>query len=165
MIDDLLSKLRRESAHLEFDWAEIEDGAGFVLPQDYKDLMHAFGPGVLSEYLVLWAPEVIVKVVRRRSERTDALLSPNRAFRPDRLGGLVPWASSDAGPMFYWRAGSSDSSTWDIAVHLDDDDEWIYRELSTIDFLDRLLFDTEFGIELQGFPVVRGELPPSFEAV
>lgn len=164
MIEDLLGKFRRESARIEIDWRGLEDRVGFVFPQDYKELIHAFGPGVFSGYLVLWSPDVIAKVVGRQSERTDALLSPNRAFRPDGLGGVIPWASSEVGLTFYWRVGSSDSSTWEVAVRFDDD-EWVYRDLSTISFLDELLFDAEFGIELQGFPVAGGDQPPEFEAV
>ncbi|MBC7278431.1 hypothetical protein [Nocardioides sp.] len=165
MIDDLLRKFQRESARVPMDWMAIENAAGFVFPQDYKDIIHAFGPGVFSGYLVLWSPDVIAKVVKRRSERTDALLAPNKTFRPNEVGGVIAWASSDAGLTFYWRVGSLDSLTWDLAIRFDDDDEWVYRDLSTVSFLDRVLFDADFGVELQGFPVTSAEQPPSFEAV
>lgn len=157
-VEQLLSLAHREPLGLSMDWSRVENEMGVSLPEDYKRVCEAFGAGEFSEYLdVLCSgetggPDILVQwkaCVDVATKRKDLLLphpffAPYQVFERGRPGGLIPWAVTQNECEFYWLVDSGPSGKWPIVARFVDSD-WDQYELSTSEFIVRILSDVDFA--------------------
>jgi hypothetical protein len=72
--------------------------------------------------------------------------------------GLIPWGGSERG-WFYWLADdSTDPAEWPVIARRLDDEDWHRFEMSTAEFLYRVIADPDF----QPFTIADPRWPPHF---
>ena len=49
-------------------------------------------------------------------------------------GGLISWASSNSGDIFYWKTSPADPDAWPVVVRTDNAD-WIEFPVGAVEFL------------------------------
>lgn len=136
------------------DWNSVEGELGSPLPVEYKELIHAFPPGVFiprwGTSIIVHAPMVVngkVEYLRQFSTEMEELLDW-RNLHPEDVrhpihpepGGLIPWARSDRACLF-WVRNSPRPDHWTVAVSSGGiwryDDEPVVEEFDcgAVDFL------------------------------
>ncbi|MGW2111878.1 SMI1/KNR4 family protein [Streptomyces sp. NPDC001948] len=139
----------RERSDSAIDWASVEARLGTALPGDYKELIELFGYGDFDDYLGLLIPDgppgsldlVEFNEFWARAAAEDGV----EPWAPYRLhptpGGLLQWASTEQQTSFYWLTEGSSPDRWPILVTGDDYSEWNRFDVSTAEFVHRLLTD------------------------
>ncbi|MFD3516653.1 hypothetical protein [Streptomyces sp. NPDC058657] len=152
-IDRISARTDWEPLNLDVPWGEIEDALDTLLPEDYKGLVETFGKGEFSEFfriltadsaktfdLLHWWNSYCARSPRGES---DPLLGPYQVYRPN-LPGLIPWAHGELKTGYFWLASSEvDPSNWPILTR-SDRYPWQQVNMSTSEFLYRVLTDTDF---------------------
>ncbi|WP_405749956.1 Lsr2 family protein [Streptomyces sp. NBC_00012] len=99
----------QEPRRRPIDWRQVEDVLGVRLPEDYKQLASAYGPGAFADYVCIYQPDGVtewvdltgpMRVPRLRSERGDDR-APVPQGHPRADDGLLPlgptlWAAPQA---------------------------------------------------------------------
>ncbi len=148
------------------DWIAQESSYGGSLPDDYKDVVSAYGPGCINDQLYLFHPRAVggdeglgLDLLWKQAARTYGELSrSNPEMYPYPVypmkGGCVPVARSISGNYVFLMPPSEGTEEWCVAVDMG---EWVVLEMSFTDFLWAAL------LEELPIPVIEGE--PSFERV
>lgn len=96
----------REPRRRPIDWRQVEDVLGVRLPEDYKQLASAYGPGAFADYVCIYQPDGVtewvdltgpMRVPRLRSERGDDR-APVPQGHPRADDGLLPLGPHALGP-------------------------------------------------------------------
>jgi cell wall assembly regulator SMI1 len=169
-VQRLLDFTDREPSRIPVDWNAIEENLGFSLPEDYKELYEAFGGGVFGgevsflacdegqvfDLLTQWRAALAVD---QNTELGDvSAVAPHKIYAPG-SEGLVPWGSTEWGDEYFWSVDSSKPAACSIVARVGDSDRWHTFDISTSEFLYRVLTDAEF----RPFGVAQHGLPPTFE--
>lgn len=108
------------------DWRTAEEALGRRLPSDYKALVERYGAGTIDGFLHVLNPSGRHEPARLvpAVDRLSAGFREIRTTIPDEVpypihpeaGGLLPWAFSDNGDVFFWSTESADSDSWPIVL-------------------------------------------------
>ncbi|MEU7476658.1 hypothetical protein AB0A63_11805 [Lentzea sp. NPDC042327] len=97
---------------------DVERTLGIGLPPDFHALVNRFPTGYFSSFVTVPSP---VRLANGNSpflwEAQDALAVLREAADTAHPaypapGGLLPWASSTEGHVFFWRTGDEDPARW-----------------------------------------------------
>ncbi|MFE9698249.1 SMI1/KNR4 family protein [Streptomyces sp. NPDC006270] len=160
-----------EPLGVSVDWAAIEAELGVPLPEDYKQLYETFGGGVLSDsvyflgrdeavvfaFLAQW--RVALSVDRDSSFAGTSAVDPYAIYAP---GGkeLVGWGSTAWADEYFWLVDAERSDDHPILARSHDGGAWDRYDMSTSEFLYRVLTDADF----LPFGIARYNLGTLFEA-
>jgi hypothetical protein len=151
-LDSLLSVTGRSMRGSAQPWPVIERELGTELPADYKQLCEAFGVGEFSEAVsVLCDDETLVADLltawRGLLDEDGAggeLFPPYRIHAPGTTGGLVPWATSRAGDLYFWQVTGGPVDAWPVVAVMEDAQKPHTYEMTATEFLYRVLTDPDF---------------------
>jgi hypothetical protein len=104
-------------------WVSVESELGTTLPDDYKAFIESFGTGTIDEFVVVFNPFSRNKFVNLL-ERGRVELQAYRQLKGGHYvhevfpspGGLLPFASTDNGNVFYWKTSGS-PNWWTVVVY------------------------------------------------
>ncbi|WP_372350967.1 SMI1/KNR4 family protein [Streptomyces sp. KL116D] len=123
------------------DWGALEAGLGTPLPSDFRSLAEAYPVLVIGDFLTVslprpggeesWAAEAgddeILQDLYEMEDMEDYVPYPQP-------GGLIAWAESSSGDVFYWRTIPADPDAWTVVVRTDNAD-WIEFPVGAVGFL------------------------------
>ncbi|CAL9416948.1 SMI1/KNR4 family protein [Streptomyces sp. enrichment culture] len=152
------------------DWAAIEGELGVPLPTDYKKLYEAFGGGVFSESVYFLGCDEAVSfdlLTQWRASLSvdrDSALGSVRAVGPYGVyapggKGLVTWGSTEWADEYCWLIDAKRPGEHPVLARSHDGGPWHRYDMSTSEFLYRVLADTAF----QPFGIARYDLGATFE--
>ncbi|MEU6658723.1 SMI1/KNR4 family protein [Streptomyces sp. NPDC046821] len=159
-----------EPLGISVDWAAIEGELGVPLPADYKELYEAFGGGVFSDsvyflgrdegiafdFLAQW--RAALSADRDNNSGGLSALDPYVTYAPGGKG-LVGWGSTEWADEYCWLVDAERPGDYAILARSHDGGPWHRYDMSTSEFLYRVLADADF----QRFGIARYELDPIFE--
>ncbi|MEO3748014.1 hypothetical protein [Plantactinospora sp. B5E13] len=138
-------------------WEQVETELGVALPADFKELTRRFVPGSFSGYLSLMRltdghderPLLRTWARDRQREGENAIFAemfaPYGVYAPDKGSGLIQWGSDVTEGEYFWLAGSSvDSDRWPVVARKEGGEPWHRFDMSTTEFVYRMLADPEF---------------------
>jgi hypothetical protein len=169
-VQRLLAFVGREPAGLRVDREVTETEIGAPLPPDYRELCEAFGSGLFCDTVTFLAcdeGQVFDLVTQWRAalaaERDPQLgdvsaVTPYKIYEPDGEG-LMSWGSTEWGDEYFWLIDSTESGKWPILARGGDMDQWHSFDMSTSEFLYRVLTDTAF----RPFGIAQHALGATFE--
>ncbi|MFD4582553.1 hypothetical protein ACFWOY_10010 [Streptomyces sp. NPDC058423] len=142
-----------EPLALELPWGSVEEDLGTPLPEDYKRLVEAFGKGEFSEFMNVLCVDATGQFDLTRiwhkyldaspEDGPDPVFTPYQIYRPGRRG-LIPWAFGEMECNYFWLASAEeDPATWPIVTQ-GDPYPWHEVNMSTSEFVYRVLADPEF---------------------
>ncbi|UFR06849.1 SMI1/KNR4 family protein [Streptomyces sp. Go40/10] len=144
-----------EPLGIPVDWAAIEGELRTPLPADYKELYEAFGGGVFSDslyflgrdegrafdFLTQWRADLSVD---QDSKYGDvSAVAPHRIYAPGGKG-LVEWCSTEWADEYFWLIDAERPGEYPILARSHDIDTWHRYDMSTSEFLYRVLADAGF---------------------
>ncbi len=145
-VNDLTALVQPTRALTEqLDWTNIEHQLGHRLPQDYKRIVEAYGPGAFDGFIWVLQPSGANQNLDLRRQR-DVQLAGLRELQAGgeevpfglEIGNeeLVPWAITDNGDVCYWvRSSSQDPDDWIVTVNEARGPRWTTFALSASEFL------------------------------
>ncbi|MBH5335339.1 SMI1/KNR4 family protein [Streptomyces pactum] len=159
-----------EPLGLSVDWPAIEGELGFPLPADYKELYEAFGggtfsecvffmgrdPGVSFDLLEVWRHSLAVERDGRYGD--VSAVDPYAIYAPGGTG-LVPWGATEWADQYFWLIDAERPGTYPILVRGDGGGPFERYEMSTAEFLYRVLADADF----LPYGIARYGIEPAFE--
>lgn len=159
-----------EPLGVSVDWAAIEGELRSPLPADYRELFEAFGGGVFSDsvyflacdegldfdFLTQW--RVALSVDQDSATGDVSTVEPYSIYAPGGKG-LVPWGSTEWGDEYFWLIDAGRPGEYPILARAEDN-EWRRCDMSTAEFLYRVLADADF----QPFGIARYSLGATFES-
>ncbi|AXQ54667.1 MULTISPECIES: hypothetical protein [Streptomyces] len=149
----------------EIDWEVVEEGLGTGLPGDFRQLceryqylvldrflsVHVVAPGEQSTYTAsVWHDIGSLGILAGPDAR-----HPHVPYVAGTTGGLIPWASSVEGDVWYWRVAGADPDRWPVVVgnRNDDCEDWAEFPTSATAYLVGLIRGEIPGHGLpEGFP-------------
>lgn len=151
------------------DWAAIEGELGVPLPADYKELYEAFGGGVFSDsvyflgrdegsafdFLTQW--RVWLSVDQDSELGSVSAVDPHAIYAPGGKG-LVPWGSTEWADGYFWLVDAERPGDHPVLAR-PEDGEWRRYDMSTSEFLYRVLTDADF----QPFGIAQYNLGTTFK--
>ncbi|MFE5734907.1 SMI1/KNR4 family protein [Streptomyces sp. NPDC056528] len=148
-------------------WTAAEEALGVELPQDFKELCAAFGRGDFSGYVNMLASaggesSGVVGNLRRLHSVFGRRPTARRLYEPYGVhpeGRLIQWADTADGAEFYWLVQPDRTESWKVVARRATDEPWHELEMSTSEFLYRVLKDEEFA----PFGIARKVPEASFE--
>jgi hypothetical protein len=153
VIDRLVEVTHWEPRQAAMSWAETEGCLGLSLPEDYKRLAAVFGTGLFSDFLQILsvAPGGAFDLATTwrsfsaedPAEGDDPLHAPYRIYRPGREG-LIPWGFSQTEGEYHWLADGKPADEWSIVTRGRGYREWHRLDMSTPEFIYRVVADPEF---------------------
>ncbi len=158
-----------EPLGISVDWAAMEEELQFPLPTDYKELFESFSGGTFSDsvyflardeglafdFLTQW--RVALSVDQDRETDGVSAVDPYSVYAPGGEG-LVTWASTEWGDEYCWLVDAQRPGEYPILARADDG-EWHRWDMSTSEFLYRILADANF----QPFGIAQYGLDTTFE--
>jgi hypothetical protein len=152
------------------DWAAIEGELGILLPTDYKELYEAFGGGVFSgsvyflgrdeglafDFLTQW--RVALSVDQDSKFGDVSAVDPYAIYAPGGKG-LVKWGSTEWADEYCWLIDAERPGEYPVLARADDVGPWHRYDMSTSEFLCRVLADADF----QPFGIAQFDLGTTFE--
>ncbi|MCL8010733.1 hypothetical protein [Streptomyces sp. AS02] len=134
------------------EWGEIERRLETRLPADFKEICEVFGRGAFCGYLELLpvdsaGPRSLLgrwTAMKERwaNPRMRARFEPYQVFEQS---GLILWGQSVTEASYYWLADASASpETWPIVARTDPLEELHRFDVSTSEFICRVLTDRDF---------------------
>ncbi|CAL9473790.1 SMI1/KNR4 family protein [Streptomyces pilosus] len=162
-----------EPLGIPVDWAAVEGELGVPLPADYKELCEAFGGGVFSDSVYLLGRDEGVSfdllaqwrawlsADRDSTGGNASAVEPYTVYAPGGTG-LLGWGSTEWADGYFWLIDAERPGEHPVLVRSDDGEEWHRYDMSTSEFLYRVLADADFrpfGIARYGLGVTF--LPPS----
>lgn len=158
-----------ESLEISVDWSAMEEELQFPPPADYKELFEAFGGGVFSDsvyflardeglafdFLTQWRVALSVD----QDSETDGVsaVDPYSVYEPGGEG-LVTWASTEWGDEYCWLVNAQRPGAYPILARAEDG-EWRQYDMSTSEFLYRILADIDF----KPFGIAQHHLDTTFD--
>lgn len=107
-------------------WRDAERALGRPRPPDYKAFVERFGSGRIDGFIHVLNPAAAREPVRLLPaiERLGAGFRELRAADPSEVpypvhpesAGLIPWAFSDNGDVFFWATEAEDPADWPIVL-------------------------------------------------
>jgi hypothetical protein len=145
-------------------WEEVEADLGAALPADFKELCRRFVPGTFMAHLDLLRPTTdynstsllewwnsIRHWVSEHDGSAAGLYAPYELYEPDTGSGLIEWGHDSAGGGYYWLADRSvEPGRWPVLARHDPPHPWHRFDMSTTEFVYRMLADPE----LESFSMV-----------
>ena len=134
---------------VDADWQATEEAVRSPLPPDFKAFVSLYGAGQIDGFLNLLDPAASQEAVRY-APAMERLLGGLRELResvpseiPHALhpepGGLLPWAFSDNGDVFFWDTGHADPADWSIVIGEGGGPRWATHPGPVTSFLSALL--------------------------
>ncbi|HEV8562248.1 MAG TPA: hypothetical protein VGR06_38500 [Actinophytocola sp.] len=129
------------------DWSTVERSLGAGLPEDYKRLVDAYGPGSFDGFLWLVQPmpgshlDLLARQDTAQSNlRTLAEMGEELPYPPDRL---MAWAVSSDGDTCYWlRDPEADPDNWTVVANESRGPSWDQFTGTATEFLLAILSGT-----------------------
>lgn len=126
-------------------WRKIEEALGLTLPDDYKWFLENYGTGCVSMFLWVLNPFSsnknlnLIEQADRLSEEYRRTTEETRGtcpfpIRPEE-GGLLPFAISDNGDVFFWLTRSSEPERWPVVANMSRSDVYEAHERTMTEFL------------------------------
>ncbi|MGW0769074.1 SMI1/KNR4 family protein [Streptomyces sp. NPDC002676] len=155
---------------ISVDWTAIEAELGVPLPADYKELYEVFGGGVFSDCVYFLGRDggLAFDFLRQwraalSADQDSALgdvsaVDPYAVYAPGGKG-LVEWGSTEWADEYCWLIDAERPGEYPILARADDVGPWHRYDMSTAEFLYRVLADADF----QPFGVAQYALNPTFE--
>ncbi|MFI6415367.1 histone-like nucleoid-structuring protein Lsr2 [Streptomyces sp. NPDC050585] len=129
------------------DWADVENSLRLRLPQDYKDLAAAYGPGAFCDFIRIYHPRSATQWVNLtgpmpatiRAQLQHAL--DRGTSIPYRPGEMFAIGVTDNGNHLFWIIDEQqeDPNTWCIAVNEARGPRWYTYDGTLTDFLTAVL--------------------------
>jgi hypothetical protein len=152
------------------DWAAIEGELGVPLPADYKELHEAFGGGVFSDsvyflgrdegvsfdFLSQW--RAALSVDRDSGLGGVSAVDPYAVYAPGGKG-VVAWGSTEWADEYCWLVDAERPGEHPVLVRSHDGGPWHRYDMSTSEFLYRVLADAGF----QPFGIAQYDLGATFQ--
>lgn len=157
------------------DWNRIERKINISFPDDYKQLLKAYGHGQWQGFWYLLNPRVHdeehwcsaeddtigstdLQVLRavRAAEQEDDPTKPQLPIFPEE-GGLLPWAYTDNGGVFCWLTAGG-RSTWPTIYY--DQNPWSTHETQRLDLS---CSEIVYGVVSGELPIFLGEFGGEYE--
>ncbi|MEU0684358.1 MULTISPECIES: SMI1/KNR4 family protein [Streptomyces] len=144
-----------EPLGLSVDWAAVEEELGVPLPADYKELAEAFGGGVFSESVSFMGCGTSVSfdlpaqwraslsAARDGMYGSVSAAGPYDAYTPGGKG-VVTWGSSEWADQYCWLIDAERPGLCPVLARSHDPGPWYRYDLSTAEFLHRVLADADF---------------------
>ncbi|MGW3205740.1 SMI1/KNR4 family protein [Streptomyces sp. NPDC001135] len=159
-----------EPLGISVDWAAIEGELGVPLPADYKELYEAFSGGVFSDsvyflgrdegisfdFLAQWRASVWTDQDSKLS--SVSAVDPYAIYTPGGKG-LVEWGSTEWADEYFWLLDAERPDEYLILARSHDVDGWHQYDMSTSEFLYRILADADF----QPFGIAQYDLGTTFK--
>jgi len=136
-------------------WEQVEAQLGVPLPTDFKELCRRFVPGRFYAYLELFRPtddhaQPLFRAwaySRQWPSEPDfaRLWAPYEMYEPDKGTGLIQWGSDQTEGEYYWLADRSmEPDRWPVVARWDGIEPWHQLDMSTAEFVYRVIADPEF---------------------
>lgn len=123
------------------DWAALVADLGTALPSDFRSLAEAYPILVVDDFLTVSVPRPGAEASWASDAREDEILQDlyemgdTEDYVPyPQPGGLISWATSNSGDVFYWRTSSEDPDAWPVVVRGDNGD-WSEFPVGAVEFL------------------------------
>lgn len=159
-----------EPLEISVDWAAIERELGVPLPADYKALYEAFGGGVFSDsvyflgrdegvsfdFMAQWRASLSVDQDNKLGN--VSAVEPYAIYAPGGKG-LVKWGSTEWADEYFWLIDAERPGEYPILARSNDIGAWLRYDVSSSEFLYRVLADAEF----QPFGIAQYNLGTTFE--
>jgi hypothetical protein len=170
-----LAELLRGPAALErsWDWEVVEAELRTALPTDYRELVEAYGGGLLDEYLLLLEPGCpndvydLVKISAEREEANDSMWQFEDRPAEMESGGnrLICWATTDNGEYLYWLVQPADNpDSRPTLVNSESGEDWERYDMTVTQFLTAVLTgEIRSEILWDRFPLPAHEFRPARE--
>ncbi|MFG3105492.1 SMI1/KNR4 family protein [Streptomyces tendae] len=150
-----------EPLGLSVDWETVEGELQVPLPADYKQLFEAFGGGTFSESVYFFGPsgphafnflaQWRAALEAGGSDDVQPIYSPGEK-------GVIVWAATEWADEYAWLVDAQNPGVCSVLVR-GDVGEWRTYDMSTSEFLYRVLADEEF----KPFGIAHHNLDPEFE--
>jgi hypothetical protein len=134
------------------DWQQAEGAVGRPLPPDFKAFVSRYGSGQIDGFLHVLNPIAsrepvrLVPAVERlasgfRELRAAVASEVPYPIHPE-SAGLLPWAFSDNGDVFFWATDAADPADWSIVLAEAGGPGWASHPGPATSFLAELLSRT-----------------------
>ncbi|MCX5439202.1 SMI1/KNR4 family protein [Streptomyces sp. NBC_00569] len=137
------------------DWAVLEATLGTALPSDFRSLAEAYPILVVGDFLSVFVPRPGAEVSWASDARDDEILQDwyemedMEDYAPfPQPGGLISWATSNCGDVFYWKTSPAGPDAWPVVVRTDNGD-WNEFPVGVVEFLAGVYGHT---IDVPGMP-------------
>ncbi|MEH0935836.1 hypothetical protein [Micromonospora psammae] len=140
----------------EADWEQVEAGLGVALPTDFKELCRRFVPGAFYGYLDLLRPtddhnaQPLLRTwafCRQYAHEhgSSGLWAPYDMYGLGEGPGLIQWGGDQREGEYYWLADrSTESDRWPVVARTEGGEPWHRFDMSTAEFVHRLIADPQF---------------------
>ncbi|WP_346535445.1 hypothetical protein [Micromonospora sp. DPT] len=133
-------------------WERVEAEIGVALPSDFKELCRRFMPGSFYAYLHLLrstaehaSGELLQMWAHCRSESFARVCAPYGIYGPDKGSGLIQWGDDQVAGRYYWLAERSvEPEGWPVVAQSGGGEPWHRFDMSTTEFIYRVIADPEF---------------------
>ncbi|MFI5566157.1 SMI1/KNR4 family protein [Streptomyces sp. NPDC051740] len=158
-----------EPLGISVDWAAVEEELRVPLPADYKELFEAFGGGTFSDsvsflardggvafdFLTLWRLSLSDEQEGKYGD--VSAVDPYPIYAPGGRG-LIEWGATEWADQYCWLIDAQRPGECPVLARADGG-EWRRYDMSTSEFLYRVLADTDF----RPFGIAQYELGTTFE--
>ena len=150
-------------------WSHVEASIGLALPDDFKQIVTYYGPGIWAEWIILFTPVTAGTPYDLESWPAD-MLEQERGFLGDltaeqraeefpyrlypEAGGLYPFALSAQGDRLFWRTVGHPND-WPVVLSYTRDTATTEFPFGIGELLERFLRNE---LDEEAFP--RHESPP-----
>jgi hypothetical protein len=153
------------------NWNVAEESLHATLPTDYRELIEAYGGGLVDDYLLLLEPGCpndvydLLKISAEREEANDALWEyEDKPVEMETEGNrLVCWATTDNGEYLYWLIQPGDTpASRPILINSESGEEWERYDMTVTQFLTGVLNgELHTDIFFDRFPLPSHEFRPA----
>jgi hypothetical protein len=153
------------------NWSVAEEDLHATLPTDYRELIEAYGGGLVDDYLLLLEPGCpidvydLLKISAEREEANDALWEyEDKPVEMETEGSrLVCWATTDNGEYLYWLIQPGDTpASRPILINSEFGEEWERYDITVTQFLTGVLNgELHTDIFFDRFPLSSHEFRPA----
>ncbi|MET8359767.1 hypothetical protein [Micromonospora sp. NPDC005171] len=139
------------------EWEHVEAELGIALPADFKELSRRFVSGAFWGYLSLLRPTdehfgtPLLSMwhggrqVSAQSTFGAQIHEPYAVYGPDAGPGLVQWGLDVTEGDYYWLVDSAvEPERWPVVCRREADEPWHQFDMSTAEFVYRVIADPEF---------------------
>ncbi|MBC2907010.1 hypothetical protein [Streptomyces cupreus] len=150
---ELVSLTGWQAERQEMAWIETEREFGTPLPADFKEICEVFGRGSFCGYLELLLPvdssDPYSLVGRWEALKSRADSASVRSFFEPYLvfdgSGIILWGVSVTEASYGWLADTATpAGKWPVVARTDPLEEWHRFDVSTAEFICKVLTDREF---------------------
>ncbi|MEU9606255.1 hypothetical protein [Streptomyces sp. NPDC048057] len=145
---------------LKLSWDDVESALELELPDDYKRLCAAFGPGEFcgayaltsvgdgswADTLISWQVELRCAPEPGSEDERHSVYAPHAIYRPGTTG-LIPWGYGTSDQKLFWLADSGSPNDWPTLALWSDElgAEWNRFDMTASEFIGRAVLDPDFG--------------------